>query len=57
MAGFDPSTEGNTLVDAFQTAKDRAQQLDQRHAGNNIPVRSNPSTDVWRLVDHLRAGT
>ena len=46
-----------TLADAFQTARERAQQLDQRHAGNNSPARSNPSTDVWRLVDQLRDGT
>lgn len=44
----------NTLVEAFETAKDRAQALDQRHAGNDSPPRSNPSTDVWRLVDQLR---
>ena len=51
------ATAWNTLADAFQTAKERAQQLDQRHAGNNSPARSNPSTDVWRLVDQLRDGT
>ena len=51
------ATAWNTLADAFQTAKERAQQLDQRHAGNNSPPRSNPSTDVWRLVDQLRDGT
>ena len=50
-------TARNTLVEAFETAKDRAQALDQRHAGNDSPPRSNPSTDVWRLVDQLRDGT
>ena len=44
----------NTLVEAFPTAKERAQALDQRHAGNDSPARSNPSTDVWQLVDQLR---
>ena len=48
------ATARNTLVDVFQTAKERARHLDQRHAGNNSPARSNPSTDVWRLVDQLR---
>ena len=44
------------LVDAVDTAKQRALALDRRHAGNRSPARSNPSTDVWRLVDRLRAG-
>ncbi len=44
------------LIEAFETAKQRAQGLDERHAGNGSPTRSNPSTDVWRLVDRLRNG-
>ena len=36
----------NTLLEAFPTAAERAQALDRRHAGNNSPARSNPSTDV-----------
>ena len=51
------ATARNTLVDAFPIAKERAQALDQRHADNDSPARSNPSTDVWRLVDQLRDGT
>ena len=42
------------LVDAFEIAKQRAKALDQRHQDNGSPPRSNPSTDVWRLVDRLR---
>ncbi len=45
-----------TLVEAFRTAKQRARTLDERHAGNDSPHRSNPSTDVWRLVDRLDSG-
>ena len=48
------ATASSTLVDSFQAAKERAQALDQRHAGNNSAARSNPSTDVWRLVDQFR---
>lgn len=44
------------LVDAVEIAKQRAIALDQRHAGNGSRPRSNPSTDVWRLVDRLRSG-
>lgn len=51
-----PETALNTLVDAFPLAKERAQALDELHAGNDSPERSNPSTDVWRLVDRLRDG-
>lgn len=45
----------DTLVNCFPDAKRRAQELDQRHADNDSPPRSNPSTDVWRLVDAIRA--
>ncbi len=44
-----------TLVEAFEAAKQRARALDERHAGNGSPPRSNPSTDVWRLVDRLNS--
>ena len=49
-------TAGDTLVEAFETAKQRAQALDARHARNDSPPRSNPSTDVWRLVDRFGNG-
>lgn len=51
-----PETAGTTLVDEFQTAKARARELDQHHDESGSPPRSNPSTDVWRLVDELRDG-
>ena len=51
-----PKTAWNTLVEAFDDAKRRARALDERHSGNDSPPRSNPSTDVWRLVDRLRNG-
>ena len=44
-----------TLFDEFETARQRAKGLDQRHSGNGSPPRSNPSTDVWRLVDRIRS--
>ena len=46
-------TAWGALVEAFETAKQRAQTLDERHAGNGSPRRSNPSTDLWRLVERL----
>ena len=44
------------LFEDFETAKQRAIALDERHAGNGSPRRENPSTGVWRLVDRLRSG-
>ena len=50
-----PAAEA-VLVEAVDTAKQRALALDRRHAGNGSAPRSNPSTNAWRLVDRLRAG-
>jgi hypothetical protein len=36
-------------------ARRRAQQLDAKHLDDGSPPRSNPSSDVWRLVDQIRA--
>lgn len=44
----------STLFDSFGTARQRAKALDRRHAGNGSPPRSNPSTDIWRLVDRIQ---
>ena len=49
-----PVTARQALVEGFETARQRARALDERHAGNGSPPRENPSTDVWRLVDRLR---
>ena len=50
-----PDSAWNKLFDEFETARHRARALDQRHAGNGSPPRSNPSTDIWRLVDRIRS--
>ena len=39
----------------YPTAKNRALTLDDMHLQNQSPPRSNPSTDVWRIVDRLTA--
>ena len=49
-----PDTAWDALIEGFETARQRARALDERHAGNGSPLRENPSTDVWRLVDRLR---
>ena len=55
-------TRGKNIVpDAFDQlqhgyteAKRRARSLDRMHKVNGSPDKSNPSSDVWRLVDRLR---
>lgn len=43
------------LFDNYEDAKARAISLDNMHQQNGSPPRSNPSSDVWRLVDILRS--
>ena len=50
-----PKKALNRLFDCFAPARQRARALDQRHVGNASPPRSNPSTDIWRLVDRIRS--
>ena len=49
-----PDSAWGTLFDEFETAQQRAKALDQRHAGNGSPPRSNPGTDIWQRVDRIR---
>ena len=43
------------LSDNYEAAKKRAQALDSMHQRIGSSPGSNPSTDVWRLVDVLRS--
>lgn len=36
-------------------ARRRGQALDVKHDGDGSPPRSNPSSDIWRLIDHARS--
>lgn len=51
-----PQTAWNVLDAGFETAKERAQALAERHVGNGNSRRENPSSEVWQLVDRLRRG-
>lgn len=42
------------LSDLYLDAKRRAQALDMKHSGDGSPARSNPSTNMWQLVDRIR---
>jgi RloB-like protein len=39
----------------YENARARAIALDAKHAGDGSPTRSNPSSEVWKLVDRIRA--
>ena len=41
------------LQDRFGEARSRARQLDSWHEANGSPPRSNPSSDIWRLIDRI----
>jgi hypothetical protein len=42
------------LADGYDEARGRAIKLDEKHAGDGSPPRSNPSSGVWRLIDLIR---
>ena len=41
------------LLSGYHTARQRAQQLRQRHIANDSDPHENPSTNVWELIDRL----
>jgi hypothetical protein len=42
------------LVPYHGDARQRAWQLDKKHELDGSPARSNPASDVWRLIDRIR---
>lgn len=42
------------LSENFETAKGRAQRLEQKHRGDGTPAPANPSSGAWRLIDSIR---
>ena len=50
-----PESAWSVLDDNYEDAARRARELDAWHDGNDSAPRSNPSTNVWRLVDRLRS--
>ena len=41
------------LDETFTDARARAKSLDDKHAGDGRPPRSNPSSGMWRLIDRI----
>ena len=44
----------NTLGERYHDARARAMALDEKHTGDGSPQRSNPSSEIWKLVDRIR---
>jgi len=42
------------LAENYDEARRRAIKLDEKHAGDGSPPASNPSSDMWRLIDVIR---
>ncbi len=42
------------LIAYYQDARQRAWHLDKKHELDGSPARTNPSSDVWRLIDRIR---
>lgn len=42
------------LATRYDDARVRAQRLDTKHHGDGRRPRSNPSSDIWKLVDRIR---
>jgi len=42
------------LTRRYPDAVARAKRLDEKHLKDGSPSRSNPSSDVWRLVETVR---
>jgi hypothetical protein len=43
------------LADKYPIAKDRAQDLERKHIGDGTARPWNPSSDVWKLIDVIKA--
>jgi hypothetical protein len=44
----------NVLGERYTDARSRAQALESKHAHDGSPPRSNPSSDIWKLVDRIQ---
>lgn len=43
------------LEGRFEDARTRARQLDEKHLGDDSPRHANPSSNLWELIDRIRA--
>jgi len=45
------------LAERHDAARARATALDDKHGGDGSPPRSNPSSEMWKLIDEIRRGS
>jgi RloB-like protein len=43
-----------SLAERYDEARDRAMALDAKHENDGSPRRSNPSSEMWRLIDRIQ---
>jgi RloB-like protein len=56
--GKTPSTTAlAALISRYADARSRAQALERKHDLDGSPPRSNPSSEVWRLIETIRQAT
>jgi hypothetical protein len=51
-----PDETLEALAEHYDAARSRAMALDEKHAGDGSPPRSNPSSEMWKLIDEIRRG-
>jgi hypothetical protein len=57
LLGCDKGLSDNALdalAERYEDARERALALDEKHIGDGSPRRTNPSSEVWKLVDQIR---
>lgn len=42
------------LAPNYELARQRAQALDNKHAGDGSPEGSNPSSRLWKIIDSIQ---
>lgn len=58
LLGCDKTLTPNALTELegrYEDARTRARQLDDKHLGDDSPRHANPSSNLWELVDRIRA--
>lgn len=45
------------LAERYDPARARAKALDDKHGGDGSPPRTNPSSEMWKLIDEIRRGS
>ncbi len=58
LLGCDKALTPNALAELegrYEDARSRARQLDAKNLGDDSPRHANPSSNLWELIDRIRA--